>query len=181
MNDRGATLGTCRAPRARRPDDPRALEPKWHCGSSCPWSTVKSNLAPWGTCPPNRSGVNFAALKFSSALGTSAVCHFNWQVHVVKTYPPVKFSTLTMVWRSAVNLRATVAQLQSVSEAEAREGQAGYYSRENWLPDDAAAACMNPLLESAAEGESDDAEWSVAKLITHPPSCWVHSPFQGIV
>jgi hypothetical protein len=57
----------------------------------------------------------------------------------------------------AVNLRAsqrvTVAQLQSASEAEAREGQAGYYSRESWLPDDAAAVCMSPSCASDKSGE----------------------------
>jgi hypothetical protein len=44
--------------------------------------------------------------------------------------------------KPVLNMRATLSQLQGVSEMEAREGRAGYYSRENWMPDSEAAVCM---------------------------------------
>jgi hypothetical protein len=44
--------------------------------------------------------------------------------------------------------RATLAQVERASEKEAREGRAGYYSRENWMPDAAAAVCMNARCKS---------------------------------
>eukprot|EP01051_Picozoa_sp_SAG22_P019789 SAG22_NODE_3765_length_1538_cov_1.253648_1_plen_396_part_01 len=66
--------------------------------------------------------------------------------------------------------RATLAQLESVSAAEASEGKAGYYSKENWLPDDATAACMN-LDCSSGSGPGRPLQFNLFKRRHHCRRC----------